>query len=75
MIAPKAKSSKFLIGFASGLLNTISIEQLRQDTYMHLALDSNEELTCCYCCNGGLNILVGTSYGNIFIISLTPPPS
>lgn len=42
MITPKGKGSKFLIGFQSGMLNTISVEYLSQSNYIHLPLDPQE---------------------------------
>lgn len=67
----KSKSQKFLVGYFKGTIKIIIIDKLQDQPFLQLPLEADEELTCAACNPGGHNVCIGTTFGNMFIISLT----
>jgi len=59
-----------LIGYSFGLVQIFSIENLKVEGYAQIQLEENEVLTAGIFNPNGINVAIGTSYGNAYIGSI-----
>lgn len=60
-----------LVGFSKGMIKRISLVRLEiLDCYQLEMDDGGEEITCGYFSDNGINFVIGTNYGSIFIGSM-----
>ena len=70
-ILPNAHQGKFsLIGYSSGHIQIISIDNLKVESHVQIPLEENEVLTTAVFNPNGINVAIGTSLGNVYVGSL-----
>jgi hypothetical protein len=60
-----------LVGFSSGTIKRVSLDKLKVMDVLKLNMMNGEKLTCGFYSENDKNFAMGSSYGNVYIASLT----